>query len=304
MIGQISKLTRAVLPLFTVLLLLLLLLLSSCEHRVDLPEKSYADSYPEQSPDDQQEFYEIAAASGCLNLEPAKTPLTLKVGLYNGVGSWEQNVEALENFFIENEINYALFNENDVASNSIRERFDLIWFPGGFAAEYRYYIPAIENIIAFVDQGGYYVGSCAGAYFAAAILSWRGKDHDYPLAFFDGAAVGPLVNEIGWGEKALLLLNPEMAANAGFTSPIPVYYFDGPYFDAAPGTDYFALASYETNNRPAIIAGRYGDGKYLLFGPHPEIGGINAQTGDYDLEGGNNAQWGWLLSVLYWFNQW
>ncbi len=285
------------------LLLLVALPLSSCAQKPDFLEDNNGQTILNHV-DDPGLSFDLDDAD-----DPDQDPAlkSFRIGLYNGIGVWDLNVIALQNFFADNDLSYELFDEYDVTSLNLNDRFDLIWFPGGFAGEYRYLISDLEPLIDFVDQGGYYVGSCAGAYFAADILSWLGedrKDHDYPLNFFPGKAVGPLVYELNWGDKAVLLLNRDMAANVDFELALPVYYFDGPYFEAFPEIDYLILARYETNNQPAVVAGHYGDGKYLLFGPHPEIGGINDQSGDYDLEGGNNAQWDWLLTILYWFGDW
>lgn len=290
------------------MLLLNFLLLSSCTQ----PPVTLADNYDQTNvnneDDDQEPFSELKSSSESDEIaKPDPAIKYLRIGLYNGIGVWNLNVTALKNFFSEHELNYELFDEYDIASINLSDSFDLIWFPGGFAGEYRYLITDLEPLIDFVDQGGYYVGSCAGAYFAADILSWLGedgKDHDYPLNFFPGKATGPLVYDLNWGDEAVLLLNRDIAINDDFEAKIPVYYFDGPYFDAFPEANYLILARYEVNNLPAVVAGHYGDGKYLLFGPHPEMGGIDEQSGDYDLEGGNNAQWEWLLAVLYWFGDW
>jgi glutamine amidotransferase-like uncharacterized protein len=285
--------------------LLAALLLSSCSQTPDLHNDGAGESIASQEQDyldDPDAVDESDAAD-----QPEPLLRSLRIAIYNGIGSWDLNVKALENFFAQNELSYTLIDENDVTSINLRNRYDLIWFPGGFAGEYRYLIDDLKPLIDFVEQGGYYVGSCAGAYFAADILSWLcegGKDHDYPLNFFPGRAAGPLVFELNWGDEAFLVLNRDLTFNTAFDPALPVYYFDGPYFDASPGADYYIVARYEANEQPAVVAGFFGDGKYLLFGPHPEIGGISEQSGDYDLEGGNNAQWDWLIAVLYWFGDW
>ncbi len=287
------------------MLFFLALLLSSCAPNPVLPDDVNEQPDLNLSTELPDEPELPGASAGAADSEPILK--SLRIGLYNGVGAWDINVTALQNFFNKHELTYELINENDVASLYLRDYYDLIWFPGGFAGEYRYAINDHDPLIEFVNRGGYYVGSCAGAYFAADILSWQGdekKDYDYPLNFFLGTAAGPMVGELNWGDEALLLLSRENSVNAGFGPVLPVYYFDGPYFAAFPETDYLILARYEKNNLPAVIAGHYGEGKYLLFGPHPELGGINIQSGDYDLEGGTNAQWDWLLAILYWFGNW
>ncbi len=290
------------------ILLLAAFLLSSCSQVPALPADN-VDNNEQTTFNHEQELLDEpespSDSGGTVDSDPALE--NLRMAIYGGIGAWDLNVTALQNFFSAHELSYELIDENDVTSLKLSDHYDLIWFPGGFAGEYRYLITNLDPLIDFVDQGGYYVGSCAGAYFAADILSWLGedgKDSDYPLNFFPGRAAGPLINELNWGDEAVLILNKDIAANSAFEPSLPVYYFDGPYFDAFPEADYFILARYETNNQPAVVAGYHGAGKYLLFGPHPEMGGISVQSGDYNLEGGNNAQWDWLLAVLYWFGDW
>jgi glutamine amidotransferase-like uncharacterized protein len=289
---------------FMIILILLLFLLPSCilststETHQD-QEVADLDKLEEEKPAPEADISEVPA-----DLIPDDALSSVNFGIYNGVGSWDVNVEALENLFKANNLSYALFDEYDIMSDYFLNQFDLIWFPGGFAAEYRYYIDNHQSIRDFVADGGSFIGSCAGAYYAADLLRWMGEDFDYPLKLFNGAAVGPLVNEINWGEEAEIFLNPALAANDGYVQVLPVYYFDGPYFDANDESEITVISHYVINNQPAIIAGRYGQGKYLLFGPHPELGGYNDQLAGHDTTGNNNAQWPWLFRILGWFRLW
>jgi glutamine amidotransferase-like uncharacterized protein len=235
---------------------------------------------------------------------PSEQIKTIKVAIYNGVGSWDLNIKALENFFSFYGIKYQLIDENDITSDLLKEHFDLIWIPGGFAAEYKYFISDHGPLRDFVTSGGLFVGSCAGAYYAADTLRWLGEDLDYPLAIFNGISIGPLVNEINWGEEANIFLNQEYALNESYPDNMLFYYFDGPYFIFDDESEIAVLARYAINNEPAVITGHYGDGKYLLLGPHPEIGGYSEEYEDYDIYGGNNAQWSWLFSLLSWYIYW
>jgi len=289
-----------------IILLLLLFLLPSCT----LPMKTLYDQndpdlakYESDQVPSAADFVELPIDFNPNDFNQAAFSPSVKFGIYNGIGSWDENVKALEEFFTTYNLSYTLFNENDIVSNNLLDQFDLIWFPGGFASEYRYYIEDHQTIQEFVAGGGAYIGSCAGAYYAADILRWMGEDYDYPLKLYRGVAVGPLVNEINWGEEAEILLNPLLTANEGYGQAIAIYYFDGPYFAADNQAGVTILGRYAINNQPAIIAGRYGQGKYLLFGPHPELGDYNQQQDGNDTIGNNGTQWPWLFSVLIWFSQ-
>ncbi|MFU8795394.1 MAG: BPL-N domain-containing protein [Dethiobacteria bacterium] len=226
------------------------------------------------------------------------------IGIYSGAGSWDVNVEAFKRFFDHYGYQWAEFDENDAIDMDLTANFDLLWFPGGFAAEYKNYISSHDNIRDFIENGGMFAGSCAGAYYASDILRWLNEDHEYPLKLFEGKAAGPLTGQIAWGEVANFILLDNIPANADFEPQLPVYYFDGPYFSPYNDQTITVLARYEVNNEPAVIAGRFGEGSYLLFGPHPELGGYSSSSPDFNLDGGEGAQWPWLNSVLTWFYMW
>lgn len=225
------------------------------------------------------------------------------IGIYNGKGSWNLNVMALENFLDQYAYTWSVFDEQDILENNLAEQFDILWFPGGFAAEYKHFIPEHPNISSFIENGGLYIGSCAGAYYAADILQWLGTDYEYPLKIFEGRALGPMAGMIGWGETASIKLEDNHPASRGFDSTLDFYYFDGPYFEPYDHAEIEVLARYSINMQPAVIAGNFGDGKYLLLGPHPELGGYTVESDDYDIDGDNGAEWSWLNSVLLWFIQ-
>jgi len=248
------------------------------------PDNSEGDSTPDQAAENAQ-------------ADPETVP---KVALYDGSGSWADNVDTLKDFFVSYEIEYGLLDENNVIDPDLLNNYEIIVLPGGGAADYRYEISDHDSIRSFVKDGGLFIGFCAGAYYAADIFNWQGSEYDYPLEIFSGSSIGPLSGQVGWGEKALLKLNQDHPANENFEHELDIYYFDGPYFIPHDSDEIYAgtieiLAHYDVNNQPAVIAGRFGDGGYLLFGPHPEMDGYGKDEG---------ANWPWLYSSLLWFSNW
>ncbi len=225
----------------------------------------------------------------------------IHVGIYSGKGNWYESTEATKNFLNENDIKWSDFDEESAADPEELENFDLIWFPGGFAAEYKNFIIDHSAIINFVEDGGLFVGSCAGAYYASDVLKWEGTAYQYPLNLFEGKGIGPLLGQIAWGEIAPFKLDPDHPANRDFDEKINLYYFDGPYFAPYEEGSIEVLARYEVNSEPAVIAGIRGSGGYLLLGPHPELGGYTPEGNNFNLKGGEGAKWPWLYSVLSWF---
>lgn len=261
---------------------------------VEEKAKSEAPDGPVTTQDDPDPYHATENAQD----EPETVP---KVALYNGSGSWAENVDTLKDFFTGYEIEFGLVDENHIIDPELLNNYEIIVLPGGGAADYRYEISNHDSVRSFVENGGLFVGFCAGAYYAADIFSWQGTEYDYPLEIFSGSSIGPLSGQINWGEQALLKLNPDHPANESFDLELDIYYFDGPYFKPHDNGEEVnagiieVLAYYDVNNQPAVIAGRFGKGGYLLFGPHPEMDGYGKDEG---------ANWPWLYSSLLWFSNW
>jgi len=314
----INKHTRS--PVFTLLILFLIfassLLFSSCfaEDAVSDSEEEYEaqeEEAPPEGPVNDSKIDSNREAKHqncdpeeiCKNLEYLDDFELPRIGLYSGKGSWNDNVEVIGHFLEAYDFTWSGFDEHDAVNLDLEAHFDLLWFPGGFAAEYKNYINDHSKIKAFIDQGGLFIGSCAGAYYASDILRWQGTDYEYPLKLFDGKGIGPLAGLIGWGETGTIVLEEDHPANHNFNLEKEIYYFDGPYFEPYDQEAITVLARYEINNQPAVIAGDSGQGKFLLLGPHPEIGGYSEQAPHFSLDGEEGAQWPWLYQLILWFTQ-
>ncbi|MGM0689516.1 MAG: BPL-N domain-containing protein [Bacillota bacterium] len=283
--------------LTTLIILTASLLFTSCG-RNEMPG-------PAELPAEPEEIDLVDSNNGSAVTEnPVEEPVMPRIGIYSGKGSWDVNIITLQHFFDNYNIEWSELNEQDAVSLDLGTYFDIIWFPGGFAAEYKNFISDHSNIRSFVSEGGAFIGSCAGAYYAGDILRWHGTDHQYPLKLFDGRGIGPLVGLIAWGDIDTIYLDADHPVNAGFQNSLDMYYFDGPYFEPYNPDKIEVLARYAVNDKPAVIAGRYGSGKYMLFGPHPELGGYSVESPDFNLDGGEGAQWPWLHASLLWFSNW
>jgi len=241
--------------------------------------------------------------SNCKFMELYSDPELPRVGLYAGKGSWNENVEVTGYFLDHYGFEWSSFDEKEAVHLNFEENYDLLWFPGGFAAEYKNYIDDHSNIRDFVSSGGLFIGSCAGAYYASDILRWQGTDYEYPLDLFDGKGVGPLSGQIGSGETGTIELTEEHPVNRDFKAEKEMYYFDGPYFEPYDRDSVSVLARYQANSEPAIIAGEKESGKYLLLGPHPEIGGYSGESPSFSPDGEEGTQWPWLYEAVLWLSQ-
>ena len=131
-------------------------------------------------------------------------------------------------------------------------------------------------------------------------MVWYGEASEYPIKVFDGKAVGPLSGLVSWGEIAQIRVSENIFIQE-FQEPLSVYYYDGPYFVPDEVADVDILARYDINNEAAVISGNYGNGRYILFGPHPELGGDYSSSSGINVDGGEGAQWEWLDKSLRWF---
>ena len=182
-----------------------------------------------------------------------------------------------------------------VGPSDIREgalsHFDAVIFPGGSGSKQAAAlgIEGRRQVCRFVEQGGGFVGICAGAYLAAANYKWSLKIGDYKT--FCEARDIP-----GIGRKSMWYRGPSSTVEMELTiegrrilgnrvGAFPVRYHNGPIvspagFDEIPDYQVLAwfrseVAHYEPQkgtmlNTPAIITGSFGQGRVLSISPHPE----------------------------------
>ena len=136
-------------------------------------------------------------------------------------------------------------------------RFDVIWFPQGG----RYQLTAAQKrlIIEYVENGGGYVGSCQGAFFASKL----------GLLDFDCFT---------FREGGLIHIRLENSPiTRGFGRRIIMHHGNGPIMIPRKGCR--IVGSYvmgDTKRRyGAILTGERGKGRVVLFGPHPLGGGFS-----------------------------
>lgn len=153
----------------------------------------------------------------------------------------------------------------------------LLIMPGGADLPYCKKLNGEGNrkIRHFIEQGGAYLGICAGAYYGCAELDFTGLDYSVKgsreLALFDGVAKGSLPKfangkwyDEGIESKAMV----EITLAEGRKTPS--YYHGGCCFVPTPNATYHPLACYPDGSL-AIVEGHLGKGYYLLSGVHFEL---------------------------------
>ena len=135
-----------------------------------------------------------------------------------------------------------------------------------------------QEIRHYVENGGSYLGICAGAYYAAKNIIWAADTKheiagDRELQFFNGQAIGPVKEfmetgeiEQSWSGITRLTFTSEKHSDAH------VRYTGGPVFIPEDTNKIAILAYYADlpNMPPAIIKCTVGRGKVMLSSPHIE----------------------------------
>ena len=158
----------------------------------------------------------------------------------------------------------------------VLEGIDMVYFPGGSS------LPYIEKmssegkaaLVEAVQEGMLYIGTCAGAMFAAEVQEWEGHRYsEGQLGVFLGDAVGPVPGICRPDEetcRTALRVNPDHDIAAGLVSPFLATYYNSPFLRATESSGTHVLADYVTTGEPAVVAQRRDKGWVLLTGPHPE----------------------------------
>lgn len=224
----------------------------------------------------------------------------MRIAVYQGPGVGVHGLAAIKNFLNSVGLPWGVLTPTEIASLDVGV-FTAFWLPGGWAGDYLTRMPARGKaaLRRFVESGGAYVGTCAGAYFAADRIVWEGEEVAYDLNLYHGRAEGSIHVIARWKRCRLTTLHlSEHPANGGY-SRVEALYWGGPQFCPHADQPVDVLAVYEQTRQPAIIAFPHGDGRVLLMGPHLELG-YDEATGMLDYHGGHGAQWGLLNALVRW----
>ncbi len=134
-----------------------------------------------------------------------------------------------------------------------------------------------QKIRTYVEEGGVYIGPCAGGYYGSRYCDFhRGDRRGYEvlgsreLAFANVHAVGPVLAPYEYASESGARI-AEICWEDG--SQWQSYYNGGCYFDVKDPTNVRVLAHYQNEKAkdlPAIIECTVGLGKAYLSGIHPE----------------------------------
>lgn len=146
-------------------------------------------------------------------------PEAIRVAVLRAKGTGDKTRIGVENFAEASGFPWQRVLAKNVADEVTVDRFDVLYVPGGWAWPYIQDIdPAGKDAIrTFVEDGGCFVGVCAGAYFAADLIRWQGRFVEYDLDLFPGLAEGPIdAIEPWYGWRMTPLASERHAINEAF----------------------------------------------------------------------------------------
>jgi glutamine amidotransferase-like uncharacterized protein len=154
----------------------------------------------------------------------------------------------------------------------------LFILPGGRDLPYVKDLRLQGDIIikSFIDQGGSFLGICAGAYYSSSEVQFAlGTDLEIyekrTLGLFPGVVKGPCLNTYNYQNNSGACA-ADINVSVIEKCPIKLFYNGGGFFlNADSFFDIEVLATYASlENKPAIIKRKYGKGVVVLTGVHPE----------------------------------
>jgi glutamine amidotransferase-like uncharacterized protein len=195
--------------------------------------------------------------------------------IYQDAGVGDFSLHCLKLYFAQDPVSFCA--AQDVLSGAAFKNQSIFIMPGGADIPYTQKLNGAgnANIRAFVEQGGTYLGICAGAYYGChAIEFHKGRSDEIcgprELAFTDAIAYGSLPDIAPYYDNTLRTAAITRIQGADGTV-MSTYYHGGCAFRLGED-DTSVLAEYEDieGNPAAIITRRVGAGRVILSGVHLE----------------------------------
>lgn len=204
---------------------------------------------------------------------------TIQIGLYtdNGAASTVEVGKMLNELgFV-----YSKINKDTILTGKLG-MYDLILFPGGDMWVYRTHLTSegIQKIKEYLRLGGGYIGICAGSYFAANKIIWRGWA-DEPrqnisftgLGIFSGTADGPVEDFAPTYQDMNCSVNitQDHSITADVPSQLDYLYSFGPKLIPNDNSGVSILGKTAKGDNIVALAFQYEEGRVFLSALHPEF---------------------------------
>ena len=168
--------------------------------------------------------------------------------MYNGPGTADvEDYKESYSQILSNEYTFRYVNSTDIIEKDVLKSCALLVMPGGADLPYCEALNGEGNnkIKKYVEEGGRYFGTCAGAYYGAEYVLYDennqvGQQIEGPreLKFLPGIARGPLFKSIPHSDIYNKPISVSVCLNKGFEENYAItdkccqtYYFGGPFFE-------------------------------------------------------------------------
>ncbi len=228
----------------------------------------------------------------CVDLVvPTERDGRLAVGLFDGEGSSERGVANVTRVLDSaKDVYVAHLRPADVHSEALA-RFDVVIFSGGSGSQQAESIgrSGAKAVRRFVRRGGGYVGICAGAFLCSAHYDWSLDLIDTRVftgsRTIEGVGRKQMWYRGGWADVRMEMTDAGRQVFEQTPEFVDVRYHNGPIVSPKghPGLEPYEVLAYfrtETSryppqkgtmvDTPAIVTGRFGDGRVISISPHPE----------------------------------
>lgn len=202
-----------------------------------------------------------------------------KVAVYSDVGAGRSETDLIKALKAHKPLELHRVSAEEIRGGILKD-MDVVIHPGGSGSKQgRQLGPEGRKAVrSFVQDGGGFIGVCAGAYLASA-------DYDWSLHLLDAKVLDRKHWARGTGTVRLGLSREGRDLLGQHSETTKIYYGQGPLLAPANRPDipdYKPLAKYETEiakkgapkgvmiGTTAFAAGDFGKGRVFCFSPHPE----------------------------------
>lgn len=227
--------------------------------------------------------------------------------IYKGPGAWSTGISSFEKFVEYKDLTWFEGDHDYINNNDLVGNFNVIYIPGGSAGTIidSFNIFGYQHIRDFVSSGGGYIGICGGGYVASDKIIWEGNSYNPPLDLFPGTAFGSIHEIIPYPQYKMTNISINLSNPINIYEPDSesILYYGGAAFYPDEGQEINIIGTYDSfNNDPAIINFNYGEGRVVLFGPHPEIEEDSDRDGEtfFHFLEDDGTDWNLLWTSMDW----
>jgi len=237
---------------------------------------------------------------------PVSNNEKITIGIYSGQGASEACIVAAENMFEWMGYEIKRFYAKNLEAGDLND-IDLFYFPGGNPFKYIDFISAKgkQRIRQRIKSGVGYIGTCAGAGFAAEQMKWRDElTSQDSLGIFPGISEAPnprlfKFQEIGMSKVNLVKPHAITDSESAF---MWILNYNSPFFTVSEGSKVDIIARYDITEQLAMVACSYGKGRVFLIGLHPEWEEDSDRDGisRFDNFDDQGSDWPLMKNVVRW----